>query len=58
MSTVVEINWPTAIDNGGFFYLIVDENIKETAYNTSQEKIDAQVAHGMIYRSDSLEELA
>jgi hypothetical protein len=24
----------------------------------SQEKIDAQVAHGMIYRSDSLEELA
>ena len=47
-----------AIDNGGLFYLIADENIKETAYNTSQEKIDAQVAHGMIYRSDNLEELA
>lgn len=44
-----------AIDNDGLFYLIADENIKETA---SQEKIDAQVAHGMIYQSDSLEELA
>lgn len=29
--------------------------MKETA---SQEKIDAQLAHGMIYRADSLEELA
>ena len=29
--------------------------MKETA---SQEKIDALVAHGMIYRSDSLKELA
>lgn len=29
--------------------------MKETA---SQEKIDAPVAHGMIYRLDSLEELA
>jgi len=47
-----------AIDNGGLFYLIADENIKETAYNTSQEKIDAQVANGTLYRADSLEELA
>lgn len=28
-----------AIDNGGLFYLIADENIKETAYNTSQKKL-------------------
>ena len=27
-----------AIDNGGLFYLIADEEIKKTAYNTSQEK--------------------
>lgn len=47
-----------AIDNGGLFYLIADENIKETAYNTSQEKIDTQVANGTLYRADSLEELA
>ena len=47
-----------AIDNDGLFYLIADENIKEMAYNTSQEKIDAQVANGTLYRADSLEELA
>lgn len=33
-----------AIDNGGLFYLIADDNIKATAYNTSQEKLIAQVA--------------
>lgn len=27
-----------AIDNGGLFYLIADEEIKKTAYNTSQKK--------------------
>lgn len=47
-----------AIDNGGLFYLIADENIKETAYNTSQEKIDAQVEAGTLFRADTLEELA
>ena len=47
-----------AIDNGGLFYLIADENIKETAYNTSQEKIDAQVKAGTLFRADTLEELA
>ncbi|MEX2804771.1 flavocytochrome c [Streptococcus sp. H31] len=47
-----------AIDNGGLFYLIADENIKGTAYNTSDEKIEAQVAAGTLYRADSLEELA
>ena len=47
-----------AIDNGGLFYLIADENIKETAYNTSQEKIDTQVEAGTLFKADTLEELA
>ncbi len=47
-----------AIDNGGLFYLIADENIKETAYNTSQEKIDAQVEAGTLFLADTLEGLA
>ncbi len=47
-----------AIDNGGLFYLIADEEIKKTAYNTSQEKIDKQVANGTLFRADTLEELA
>lgn len=47
-----------AIDNGGLFYLIADDNIKATAYNTSQEKIDAQIAAGTLYRDDTLEGLA
>ena len=47
-----------AIDNGGLFYLIADEHIKNTAYNTSQEKIDRQVENGTLYRADTLEELA
>ncbi|MFC3927689.1 flavocytochrome c [Streptococcus caprae] len=47
-----------AIDNGGLFYLIADDNIKATAYNTSQEKIDAQVAAGTLFRAETLEELA
>lgn len=47
-----------AIDNGGLFYLIADDKIKETAYNTSQESIDAQVAAGTLYRDDTLAGLA
>lgn len=47
-----------AIDNGGLFYLIADENIKNTAYNTSQEKIDKQVAAGTLFRADTLADLA
>lgn len=47
-----------AIDNGGLFYLIADDLIKETAYNTSQEKIDAQVEAGTLFRSDTIEGLA
>ncbi len=37
---------------------IADENIKNTAYNTSQEKIDRQVANGTLFKADSLEALA
>ena len=47
-----------AIDNGGLFYLIADEQIKKTAYNTSQEKIDKQIAAGTLFCANTLEELA
>lgn len=47
-----------AIDQGGLFYLIADDEIKKTAYNTNQEKIDKEVAEGTLYRADTLEELA
>lgn len=47
-----------AIDNGGLFYLIADDKIKETAYNTSQEKIDAQVKAGTLFKADTLADLA
>lgn len=47
-----------AINNGGLFYLIADDKIKETAYNTNQQKIDKQVAQGTLFRADTLEDLA
>lgn len=47
-----------AIDNGSLFYLIADDKIKETAYNTSQAQIDKQVGQGTLYRDDTLEGLA
>lgn len=47
-----------AITNGGLFYLIADDAIKETAYNTNQAKIDQQVAAGTLFRGDTLEDLA
>jgi len=47
-----------AINNGGLFYLIADEEIKKTAYNTSQEKIDQQVAEGTLFKGDTIEDLA
>ncbi|BDR59878.1 FAD-dependent oxidoreductase [Lactobacillus xylocopicola] len=47
-----------AIDNGGLFYLIADDQIKETAYNTSQAAIDAQVKAGSLLKADTLTELA
>lgn len=47
-----------AIDNGSLFYLIADDAIKATAYNTSQAKIDQQVAAGTLFRADTLTDLA
>ncbi|MHA2788528.1 flavocytochrome c [Corynebacterium sp. S7] len=49
-----------AIDNGTLYYLIADDEIKKTAYNTNQEKLDHQVEKndGTLYRADTLEELA
>lgn len=47
-----------AIDQGGLFYLIADDEIKKTAANTSQEKLDRQVEAGTLFRADTLEELA
>ena len=47
-----------AIEQGGLFYLIADDEIKKTAANTSQEKLDLQVAAGTLFRADTIEELA
>ncbi|WP_195851319.1 flavocytochrome c [Aerococcus tenax] len=47
-----------AIANGSLFYLIADDEIKKTAYNTSQEKIDQQVEDGTLFRADTIGELA
>lgn len=47
-----------AIDNGSLFYLIADDKIKETAYNTTQESIDQQVKNGTLFRADTIEDLA
>ncbi len=47
-----------AIDNGNLFYLLADDEIKKTAYNTSQAQIDKQVENGTLYRADTIEDLA
>ncbi|MDN6194653.1 MAG: FAD-dependent oxidoreductase, partial [Alkalibacterium sp.] len=47
-----------AINNGGLFYLIADDKIKDTAFNTDKEKIDKEVEEGTLYRAETLEELA
>jgi len=47
-----------ALSEGGLFYLIADDEIKKTAANTSQEKIDRQVEAGTLFKADSLAELA
>ncbi|AEG41329.1 flavocytochrome c [Lactobacillus kefiranofaciens] len=47
-----------AIANGGLFYLIADDKIKATAYNTTQESIDAQVKAGTLFRANTLADLA
>ena len=46
------------IDNGGLIYQIADDKIKKTAYNTTQESLDAQVKAGTLFRDDTLEGLA
>ena len=38
--------------------MIADDKIKATAYNTTQESIDAQVKAGTLYRANTLAELA
>ncbi|MDM3354959.1 flavocytochrome c [Citrobacter sp. Cb004] len=47
-----------ALAESGLFYLIADDEIKKTAANTSQEKIDRQVEAGTLFRANTLEELA
>ena len=47
-----------ALSEGGLFYLIADDEIKKTAANTSQEKIDRQVEAGTLFKADTLAELA
>lgn len=47
-----------AINQGGLFYLIADDNIKQLAVNTSKEKIDSQIEQGRMFRANTLEELA
>lgn len=46
------------IENGGLIYQIADDKIKDTAYNTTQESLDAQVKTGTLFRADTLEDLA
>ena len=40
------------IANGGLIYQIADNKIKETAYNTTQESLDAQVKAGTLFRDE------
>ncbi|MBT9672597.1 flavocytochrome c [Secundilactobacillus kimchicus] len=47
-----------AFDNGGLFYLIADNDIKETAYNTSDEQLEQQVKDGRLFKAATLAELA
>ncbi len=47
-----------ALEQGGLFYLIADDEIKKTAANTSQEKLDRQVEAGTLFRAETIEELA
>ncbi|WP_179032534.1 flavocytochrome c [Paenibacillus kribbensis] len=46
------------IDHGGLVYMIADEEIRKTAANTSDEKIEREIQEGVIYQADTLEELA
>lgn len=45
-------------DNGGLIYMIADENIRQTAANTSDETIEREIKEGIIVQADTLEALA
>ena len=45
-------------DNGGLIYMIADDNIRQTAANTSDETIAREIKEGIIIQADSLAELA
>ncbi|MDV7105161.1 flavocytochrome c [Vibrio sp. TH_r3] len=45
-------------DNGGLIYMIADENIRQTAANTSDETIEREIKEGIIIKADTIEELA
>lgn len=47
-----------AFDNGGLFYLIADDEIKKTAYNTNDAKLAQQVKDGRLFKADTLADLA
>ncbi len=47
-----------AFDNGGLFYLIADNEIKKTAYNTSEEQLEQQIKDGRLFKADTLADLA
>lgn len=47
-----------AFDNGGLFYLIADNEIKKTAYNTSEASLEQQVKDGRLFKADTLDDLA
>ncbi len=47
-----------ALKNGGLFFLIADENIKNKAYNTSSETIEHELKSKKLYRANTLSELA
>ncbi|MFC6253924.1 flavocytochrome c [Secundilactobacillus hailunensis] len=47
-----------AFDNGGLFYLIADNEIKKTAYNTSEDQLEQQVKDGRLFKADTLADLA
>ncbi len=45
-------------DNGGLVYMIADENIRQTAANTSDETIEREIKEGIIIKADTIEALA
>ncbi|GAK48470.1 fumarate reductase flavoprotein subunit [Secundilactobacillus oryzae JCM 18671] len=47
-----------AFENGGLFYLIADNEIKKTAYNTSEAQLEQQVKDGRLFKADTLADLA